>query len=159
MSDDHKERFVLTRTIAASPAQVFAVLSDPARHRDIEPSDWVRDAVEPRRIAGVGETFAMNMFLEFAGGHYVMHNVVDVFEADRSIGWLPGTLDEDGNHQPGGWSWRYDLAANGSGTEVTLTYDWAGTPQSFRDMVGGMPPFDESYLVDSLAALERSVTG
>ncbi len=153
------ERYVVTRTIAASPAQVFAVLSDPARHQQIEPSDWVRDAVEPQRIAGVGEMFAMNMFLEFAGGHYVMHNVVDVFEADRSIGWLPGTLDDDGNHQPGGWSWRYDVAPAGSGTEVTLTYNWSGTPQSFRDTIGGMPPFDKSYLVDSLAALDRSVTG
>ncbi len=152
------ERYVVTRTIAAPPAQVFAVLADPARHQDIEPGDWVRAAIDPQPITGTGEIFAVNMFLEFAGGHYVMHNVVDAFEQDRSIGWLPGQFDEAGIHQPGGWSWRYDLAPNGQGTDVTLTYDWTSTPQSFRDQVGGMPPFPENYLVESLAALERSVT-
>ncbi|CAJ1507056.1 ATPase [[Mycobacterium] burgundiense] len=155
----NEQRYVVTRTVAATPQQVFAVLADPARHQDVEPSDWVRDAVDPeQKITGGGEMFAVNMFLEFAGGHYVMHNLVDVFEADRAIGWLPGTLDDDGNHQPGGWSWRYDLKPNDAGTEVILTYDWTGTPQSFRDTVGGMPPFDQSYLVDSLAALERSLS-
>ncbi len=29
-----QERFVVTRTISASPARVFAVLADPARHCD-----------------------------------------------------------------------------------------------------------------------------
>ena len=43
----------------------------------------------------------MNMFLEFAGGHYVMHNLVTEFEKDRSIAWLPGQLDDAGNHGSG----------------------------------------------------------
>ena len=59
----------------------------------------------------------------------------------------------------GGWFWRYDLAPNGHHTDVTLTYDWTGTPQTFRDQVGGMPIFPEDYLAASLATLERSVTG
>lgn len=152
----NEERFVVTKTVAASPAQVFAVLSDPARHQDTEPGDWVRDAVASEPITGVGQIFAMNMYLTFAGGDYVMHNLVTEFEPDRTIAWLPGQLDDGGDHQPGGWSWRYDLAPNGDGTDVTLTYDWTGTPQSFRDQVGGMPPFPEQYLLDSLAALERA---
>ena len=151
------ERFVVTRTIAASPSAVFAVLADPVRHGDTEPGDWVRDAVSTDPITAAGQIFVMNMFLEFAGGHYVIHNLVTDFEPDRTIGWRPGQLDDSGNHQPGGWWWRYDLAANGEGTDVTLTYDWTGTPQSFRDQVGGMPPFAPAYLEESLAALERSV--
>ncbi|WP_102145425.1 SRPBCC family protein [Mycobacterium hubeiense] len=152
-----RECFVVTRTIDATPAEVFAVLADPTRHKDTEPGDWVRDAVDTEPITGTGQIFAVNMFLEFAGGHYVMHNLVNVFEKDRAIGWLPGQLDDAGNHDPGGWSWRYDLAPNGDGTEVTLTYDWTGTPQSFRDEIGGMPPFPEQFLVESLEALARSV--
>ncbi len=153
-----EERYVVTRTIPAGPDAVFAVLADPARHQETEPTDWVRDAVDPAPITGVGQMFVMNMFLEFAGGHYVMHNLVTEFEQDRTIAWVPGQLDESGTHRPGGWSWRYDLTPNGDGTDVTITYDWTGTPQSFRDQVGGMPPFPPSYIQDSLAALERSAT-
>lgn len=152
------ERYVVTRSIPASPSAVFAVLTDPARHQDTEPGDWVRDAVDPTPITAVGQMFVINMFLEFAGGHYVMHNLVTEFESDRTIAWVPGQLDEAGNHQPGGWSWRYDLNPSGEGTEVTITYDWTGTPQSFREQVGGMPPFPQSYIEESLAALERCAT-
>lgn len=76
------ERFVVTRTIAAPPAEVFAVLADPQRHQDTEPGDWVRDAVSREPITGAGQIFVINMFLEFAGGHYVMHNLVTDFEQD-----------------------------------------------------------------------------
>jgi hypothetical protein len=82
-----------------------------------------------------------------------------VFEKDRAIGWLPGVLDDAGNHTAGGWFWRYDLAPNGPSTDVTLTYDWSATPQEFRDRVGQMPLFSEDYLAASLASLERSLVG
>lgn len=151
------ERYVVTRTIAAAPESIFAVLADPARHQNTEPGDWVRDAVYPAPITGAGQVFAMNMYLDQAGGDYVMHNLVNVFDPDRAIGWIPGRVDGEGNHAAGGWSWRYDLAPNGGGTDVTLTYDWTDTPQEFRDQIGQMPPFPEDYLSASLAALERTV--
>lgn len=151
------ERYVATRTLAASPEQIFTVLADPSRHCNTEPTDWVRDAVDTAPITGTGQMFAMNMYLTQAGGDYVTYNLVNVFDENRAIGWMPGVLDDAGNHSPGGWSWRYDLTPNGDGTEVTLTYDWSGTPQAFRDRVGEMPIFAEDYLAASLAALERSV--
>jgi len=153
------ERYVVTRTIAATPAEIFAVLADPSRHQNTEPTDWVRDAVDTAPISGTGQMFAMNMFLELAGGHYVTYNLVNVFDKDRAIGWVPGRLDDAGNHSPGGWFWRYDLAPTGDGTDVTLTYDWSATSQGFRDQVGGMPPFPEDYLAASLETLERCVAG
>jgi hypothetical protein len=57
------ERYVVTRTIAAAPAEIFAVLADPSRHCNTEPGDWVRDAVDTAPITGTGQMFAMNMFL------------------------------------------------------------------------------------------------
>ncbi len=149
------ERYVVTRTIPVAPTQVFAVLADPARHHDTEPGDWVRDSKDTTPITGAGQMFGMNMYLDRAGGHYVTWNLVNVFEKDRAIGWMPGILDDTGNHQPGGWSWRYDLAPNGDGTDVTLTYDWSGTPQAFRDQVGAMPMFSADYIAASLGALQR----
>ena len=152
------EHFVVTRTIAATPAEIFAILVDPSRHQNTEPTDWVRDAVDTAPITGTGQMFAMNMFLERAGGHYVTYNLVNVFDRDHAIGWIPGRLDDAGNHSAGGWFWRYDLAPNGQGTDVTLTYDWTATPQDFRDEVGGMPVFPEDYVAASLQTLERSAT-
>ena len=46
-----------------------------------------------------------------------------------------------------------------NGTDVTLTYDWTDTPQAFRDQIGGMPPFPIAFIEESLAALDRAVTG
>lgn len=153
------ERYVVTRTITATPAEIFAVLVEPSRHQSTEPTDWVRDAVDTAPIIGTGQMFAMNMYLTRAGGDYVTYNLVNVFEKDRAIGWMPGVLDDAGNHSPGGWFWRYDLTPNGDGTDVTLTYDWSATPQDFRNRVGEMPIFAEDYLAASLATLERSVVG
>jgi hypothetical protein len=152
------EQMSATRTVAAAPAEVFAVLTDPDRHQDTEPGDWVRGAVTTEPITGVGQIFAMNMFLEQAGGHYVTHNLVTEFDQDRAIAWSPGQIN-DSTHQPGGWTWRYDLTPNNAGTDVTLTYDWSATPQATRDAIGGMPPFSAEFLADSLAALDHTLTG
>lgn len=152
------ERWVVTRTIAATPAEIFAILSDPSEHKNTEPGDWVRDAIDTEPIARTGQIFAMNMFLERAGGPYVVHNLVIAFDKDRTIAWAPGILDDACTHRPGGWTWRYDLVSNGADTDVTLTYDWSATPQKFRDEVGNPPPFELQFLEDSLAALDRCVT-
>ncbi len=153
------ERMSTTRVIAASPDRVFAALADPANHQDIEPTDWVRDAVDAAPLDHVGQMFSVNMYLEQAGGDYVMENKVSDFERDRVIGWLPGQTPAGGDWAAGGWWWRYDLAPSGDGTEVTLTYDWTDTPQSFRDFVGSMPPFPPEYLDQSLAGLDAVVRG
>ena len=157
MTTSTEERYVVTRTIPATPAEIFAVLADPTRHQHTEPGDWVRDAIDTENITAAGQMFAMNMFFEQAGGDYVVHNVVTEFNQDRSIAWLPGQLDESGRHSPGGWIWRYELAPNGEGTDVTLTYDWSGTAQEFRETID-MPVFPVAFIEASLASLERTVT-
>ncbi|SOJ54093.1 hypothetical protein MSIMFB_01590 [Mycobacterium simulans] len=151
------EQYVVSRTIAATPDEIFAVLADPSRHRNTEPGEWVREAVDTAPITGAGQMFAMNMHLTEAGGDYVTYNVVNVFDKPHAIGWMPGVLDDAGNHAPGGWSWRYDLAPNGDRTDVTLTYDWSATSREFRDRIGRMPMFGEDDLAASLATLERAV--
>jgi hypothetical protein len=99
------------------------------------------------------------MYLDQAGGDYVTYNLVTEFQPEKTIAWSTGSLDESGQHNPGGWWWRYDLTPNGDGTDVTLTYDWTGTPQAFRDQIGGMPPFALGFIEESLVALDRAVTG
>jgi len=147
------------RRIPAPPSEIFALLADPTRHQETEPGDWVRDAVTSDVLRGVGDVFAMNMYIEAQGGHYVMHNTVTAFDPDRTIEWEPGHLDGSGQIARGGWRWRYDLVPAGEGTEVTLRYDWSDTPAEVAAEIGGMPPFGRGFLEASLASLESAVLG
>ena len=154
-TDTDNEYMQATAHLDAAPDAVFAFLCNPANHQHTEPTDWVRDAITSEQITAKGQTFGVHMYLEQVGGHYDMHNVVTAYEPGRTIAWLPGTLGEDGTHQPGGWWWRYDIepAPEGDGSRVTLTYDWSGTSPEVRDEIGGMPPFRREYLDKSLAEL------
>src|SRR5699024_5103079 len=64
------EYYIVARTIAAAPPEVFALLTDPARHHETEPTDWVRGALEPdpAPVTEVGQVFGIEMFHENAGG-------------------------------------------------------------------------------------------
>lgn len=148
-----------TRVIAAPAEAIFAVLSDPSRHQDTEPGDWVRSSITTDPITRTGQIFSMNMFLEQAGGAYRMDNVVTTFEPDTAIAWDPGQADAVGEVTTGGWRWRYDLRPVDDGTEVTLTYDWSNTTQDVRDQFGGFPVVPPAFLAASLASLDRTVTG
>lgn len=161
-TDTTNEYMQATAHLDAAPDAVFAFLCNPANHQHTEPTDWVRDAITSEQITAKGQTFGVHMYLEQVGGHYDMHNVVTAYEPGRTIAWLPGTLGEDGTHQPGGWWWRYDIEpetndAGDTGSRVTLTYDWTDTPNEFREEVGGMPPFPAKYLDNSLAELGDSL--
>ena len=152
-----EERYVANRRIDAPAEQVFALLTDPTRHQETEPSDWVRDAIDTAPITSVGQVFEMNMYLDVIGGAYTMHNEVIALEPDRTVAWAPGQSDGNGGVDRAGWTWRYDLAPRNDGTDVTLTYDWSATPQSTRDEIGGLPPFPASFLDKSLNSLATAL--
>lgn len=141
------------RTVNAPADRIFALLADPAKHQDIEPTDWVRDAIEPKPLTAVDDVFAMNMFHKGQGGDYRMHNRVTVFDRDRAIAWTPGQPDKSGTVRYGGWLWRYDLEPSDTGnTDVTLSYDWSGASEQVREIVK-FPVVSEDYLAKSLAQL------
>ncbi len=154
MVDSTAEHLTVNRFVAASPAAIFDVLSHPARHQEIDPAEWrwVRDAVRSDPITHAGQVFEMNMYLDKAGGDYRTGNKVTAFEPVRVIAWKTGSL-EDGGLRLGGWEWRYELAPQGDGTLVTLTYDWSDTPPQIRANLGGMPPWPPTYLQESIDQL------
>jgi uncharacterized protein YndB with AHSA1/START domain len=151
------DQLIRTRRIPATAEEIFALLTDPARHQQTEPGDWVRDAIDEELITGIGQVFSMNMYLDAVGGAYRTDNIVTVFEPLHTIAWDPGQTDETGRVVPGGWRWRYDLDEDDTGTEVALTYDWSATTEETRESFGGFPPFPAEFLDASLESLERAV--
>lgn len=151
------ERFERTVTIAAPITTVFAFLADPAMHPRTEPSDWVREAIDPEPITATGQLFGMRMGFPGTGQPYVMHNRVTAYEPDRVLEWEPGQLNDEQELDTGGWRWRYDLAPTQDGTRVQLSYDWSATSQAIRDEIGGLPPFEPEFLDRSLASLRRAI--
>ncbi len=107
------------RFIPAPAAEIFDLLADPSRHKDIDGSGTVRDARGPQTRLGMGSTFGMSMRL---GVPYAMENTVVEFEEGRRLAWQ--------THGPtrvgalvGGRIWRYELEPRDGGTMVRETWD------------------------------------
>ena len=101
---------------------------EPPGHRR---HGWVSEALDTAPLTGSGQMFRMAMYhANHPNGSYEMTNRVAVFDPPRAISWQPGQdIAGDGKPQFGGWTWRNDLvAAEPSGTEVMLTYDWTAVP-------------------------------
>ena len=147
------ENMSVTTTIPAAPEAVFAVLADPVTHPAIDGTGWVVKALDEAALSSTGQTFRMAMYHEnHPAGSYEMANRVTEFAPSRTIAWEPGQDRGDGQVGYGGWIWRYDLADHGSGTDVTLSYDWSAVPAFLREYIS-FPPFGAEHLENSLAHL------
>lgn len=147
------DQIIVTRTVQASPEQLFALLSKPERHQEIDGANMLRGVEGATAISGVGDQFVMNMENE-ALGNYQMKNTVTAFEQDRTIGWSPalhpidGYSDKLGDVRAEGHSYTWKLEPEGGGTRVTQVYDWSGVQdESFR---GFFPMLSEDQLADSI---------
>jgi hypothetical protein len=130
-------------------------LITPGEHHQFDASGMVRGSVTPGQLRAVGDTFTMEM--TYGSGHDAEHyrtdNVVTRLEPLRCVEWAVAPA----GGEPLGWRWRYELRPFGSGgTEVTLVYDWAGTPvENVRRF--GVPLFTEADLAASLGLLAATV--
>jgi hypothetical protein len=124
---------VVSRRIGAPASAIFAILTDPVRHLDLDGSEMLRGAVTSARITGVGDVFVMRMYFA-ALGDYEMNNHVVEYELDRRIGWEP----EAGRGHPGeggrwGHRWSYQLTPVGpEETVVTEIYDCSRATEDER---------------------------
>ena len=98
-------------SIAAPPAVVFAILTDPSQHARIDGSGTVGATYAAPQRLELGSEFGMSMKM---GAPYKIKNKVVEFEQDRLIAWR-----HMGLHR-----WRYELTPNAAGgTDVTETWD------------------------------------
>lgn len=135
----------VSRVIAASPAEIFAVLSDASLHAVIDGSGTVKGARgKPERLH-LGSRFGMNMRL---GVPYVIQNEVVEFEQDRLIAW----------RHFGGHRWRYELREVDGGTEVTETFDWSTSRAPRGIELAGYPAKHVPNMERTLERLEAFLT-
>ena len=83
-------RIEVSRDVAATPEQVFAVLCDPQGHVAIDSSGMLQAATgEP--VTAVGDSFAVHMDREALGdydlGEYDVTVTIAAYEQEREIAW------------------------------------------------------------------------
>lgn len=136
----------ITREMDASPATIFDVLADPARHGEFDGSGMVLDVRKGPARLELGAKFGMDM--KFGPMPYRIGNTVVEFEENRRIAWA-----HFGKHR-----WRYELAPldGGSRTRVTETFDWSTALIPKAIELAGYPkkhPANIEASLDRLAAL------
>lgn len=152
-----ESRLELTRLMNASPVALFAVISDPVGHVNIDGSGMLVAAQDSSPMTGVGESFVMNMDREALGdiplGKYQVRNTVTAFVPNELFEWNVGGVDQP----PFGhvYGYRLEPATDGA-TLVTLYVDWTGVREgSVRDR---FPIVPAHMLEKSLENLDRLVT-
>jgi len=117
---DSRDSISVERIIPAPPERIFEVLTDPARHPEIDGSGSVQKAAAgaPTRLT-MGATFQMSMK---RGIGYSMVNTVTEFEENRRLAWSPKPAGRFGARFVGR-IWRYTLEPVDGGTKVTETWD------------------------------------
>jgi hypothetical protein len=85
------ERIEVQRAIAATPEEIFAIVSDPQGQVAIDSSGMLMSA-EPGPVGKVGDTFTVHMDRDALNdypelGLYDVVNEITVFEPGREIAW------------------------------------------------------------------------
>ncbi len=143
------------RSFDVSAAQLFDVLTNPDRHNEFDGSGFVRSADHPQRIAGVGDTFRMNMVGDHMGGEYQTDNQVTGFQENKLVAWKTAPAGQE----PPGWEWVYELDPTGPDqTDVSLTYDWSKVTDKQLLKQISFPLVSKDELETSLAMLAAAVT-
>lgn len=142
-----KQQVSVERIIDAPAEQIFAVLSDPRRHADIDGSGTVRSSIKGPERLQLGSKFSMDMKL---GVPYRISSTVVEFEPDRRIAWC-----HYGKHR-----WRYELEPLSDGrTLVRETFDWSTAIVPKVIELIGAPARNEPGMVKTLERLAGVVEG
>jgi hypothetical protein len=150
------ERLEVERTIAADPATIFRLLSDPQGHVAIDSSGMLMDATgDP--VTAVGDSFVVHMDREalndYPLGLYDVTVTITTFVPDREIAWtVLGQIKP-----PIGHVYGYRLAPVDGGTLVTSYYDWSSIDPTWKE-AGIFPVISEGALRATLGILARTVT-
>jgi Polyketide cyclase / dehydrase and lipid transport len=141
------------RVIPASAEEIFALISNPLRHHEMDGSGTVREAKNVPSQLTLGSKFGMNMKL---GIPYSMINEVIEFEPNRLIAWQTrpplGFLAKF----VGGRIWRYELEPVDGGTRVRESWDLS--QEAIKAAVRPLKKKTIAAMTKTLEQIERIVT-
>ena len=111
------EKIKSARIVINAPAEkIFAILSDPRRHKEIDGSSTIQENISGPDKLVLGSKFGMKMRL---GVNYRIKNTVVEYQENSLIAW----------RHVGRWIWRYELVNIGPQmTQVTETFDASRAP-------------------------------
>jgi hypothetical protein len=153
------KRVEATRRIAAPAGTIFAIVSNPGGHVDIDGSGMLEAAPDAQPLTEVGQTFDMDMDRAPLGdipsmGKYRVRNTVTQITPDRLFEWAVGSADRPFFGHVYGW--RID-PVNDSECDVTNYCDWTGIPEE-RLAARPWPIVPLSMLEKSVENLDRIAT-
>jgi len=113
-----REEVKSARIVIAAPAEkIFAILSNPHRHKEIDGTKTIQENISGPDKLILGSKFGMKMRL---GINYRILNTVVEYEENSLIGW----------RHVGRWIWRYELVnIEPQMTQVTETFDASRAPR------------------------------
>ena len=142
------------RVIPAPASEIFELLANPSRHRDIDGSGTVRDpkgdTVERLEL---GSEFGMSMVM---GLPYSMKSTVVEFEPDRRIAWQ--TRGHGIGRGLGGRIWRYELEPAEGGTLVRESWDITQESALTRPLIRRAAKATAKNMAATLERLEEVLT-
>ena len=123
--ETHNEKIKSARILINAPAdKIFAVLTNPRRHKEIDGSATIQENISGPDKLVLGSKFGMKMHL---GVNYRISNKVIEFEENKLIAW----------RHIGRWIWRYELVNIGpQSTQVTETFDASRAPLISKAWLG-----------------------
>lgn len=150
------KKITVSRVINASAQDIFDVLSNPERHREIDGSGFVRSDDRSDRITGTGQVFTMNMEGDHMGGEYQTDNHVIGYDENHLLAWETAPAGTE----PPGWQWVWELTPDGNdSTTVSLSYDWSRVTDEETLKAVSFPLVTEDELENSLGHLASAVAG
>ena len=153
------DRVTATRRIAASARAIFLLVSDPARHVDIDGSGMLQAAPDARPLTEIGQTFDMDMDRRPLGdipnmAEYKVRCTVTQLIPDRLIEWTVRAVGKP----PAGhvYGWQIESLTDGE-CLVSNYYDWTMIRDELRAKFR-WPVVPADRLQRSVENLERIAT-
>jgi hypothetical protein len=128
------DRVSATRRISASAQTIYVIVSDPARHVDIDGSGMLQVAPDARPLTAVGQTFDMDMDRRPLGdipnmAEYKVRCTVTQLIPDRLIEWTVRPVGKP----PAGHVYGWQIEPLTDGECLVSNYcDWTNISEDLR---------------------------
>ena len=153
------DRVSATRRISASAQTIYVIVSDPARHVDIDGSGMLQVAPDARPLTAVGQTFDMDMDRRPLGdipnmAEYRVRCTVTQLIPDRLIEWTVRAVGKP----PAGHVYGWQIEPLTDGECLVSNYcDWTNISEELRARFR-WPVVPVDRLENSVENLDRLAT-